>query len=125
MDPINALCPLDGRYSKTIAPLRAFFSESAYIRYRIVVEIAWLKALSAALPQLPPFSPAAIAHLDSIPANFTDAHAARVKELEATTNHDVKAIECVPHVDSMHFSSIMHTYVIAQCIIVTLCACTS
>ena len=93
MDPINSLTPLDGRYSKTIAPLRPFFSESAYIRYRIVVEIAWLKALSSNLPQLPPFSPSATAFLDSIAANFTDAHAARCKELEAVTNHDVKAIE--------------------------------
>ena len=96
MDPINALTPLDGRYSKTIAPLRPFFSESAYIRYRIIVEVAWLKALSSHLPQLPPFSPSAVAFLDSISANFTDEHATRCKELEAVTNHDVKAIECSP-----------------------------
>jgi adenylosuccinate lyase len=93
MDPINALTPLDGRYGKTIAPLCPFFSESAYIRHRIIVEVAWLKALSSHLPQLPPFSPSAIAHMDSIAANFTVAHAARCKELEAVTNHDVKAIE--------------------------------
>ncbi len=93
MDPIHALSPLDGRYGKTIAPLRPFFSEAAYIRYRIIVEIAWLKALSNHLPELPPFSAAATAHLDSIVANFTDAHAARCKELESVTNHDVKAIE--------------------------------
>jgi adenylosuccinate lyase len=93
MDSINALTPLDGRYCKTIAPLRPFFSESAYIRYRIIVEVAWLKAMSLHLPQLPPFSPSAADFLDSISSNFTDEHAARCKELESVTNHDVKAIE--------------------------------
>jgi adenylosuccinate lyase len=93
MDPMNALSPLDGRYCRTIAPLRAFFSEAAYIRHRIIVEVAWLKALSCNLPQLPPFSPSAAARLDSIAAHFSDSQAMRCKELESVTNHDVKAIE--------------------------------
>src|SRR5512139_3268664 len=92
---LTALSPLDGRYGSKTAPLRDFFSEYALIKYRVIVEIEWLKALAAepAIAEVPAFSAAAIALLDGIADRFSVADAERVKAIEATTNHDVKAVE--------------------------------
>ncbi len=92
---LTALSPLDGRYGSKIAVLRDFFSEYALIKYRVIVEIEWLKALAEepAIAEVPAFSPEAIALLDSIADHFSVADAERVKTIEATTNHDVKAVE--------------------------------
>jgi adenylosuccinate lyase len=92
---LTALSPLDGRYGSKTVPLRDFFSEYALIKYRVIVEIEWLKALAAepAIAEVPAFSLDAIALLDGIADNFSVADAERVKAIEATTNHDVKAVE--------------------------------
>ena len=90
--PLAALSPLDGRYSRGADPLRAYFSEQALIRYRSRVELEWLQALAAdkAIEELKGFSGKALAALVK---EFSDADAERIKDIEAQTNHDVKAIE--------------------------------
>lgn len=95
LNALTALSPLDGRYGSKTAPLRDFFSEYALIKYRVIVEIEWLKALAAepAIAEVPEFSAGAIALLDGIADNFSVADAGQVKSIEATTNHDVKAVE--------------------------------
>jgi adenylosuccinate lyase len=95
LSPLTALSPLDGRYAPKVAPLRALFSEYALIRFRVLVEIEWLKALAAEpqIAEVPAFSPATIEELDRLAREFSEADAARVKAIEAETNHDVKAIE--------------------------------
>ena len=95
LNALTALSPLDGRYGSKTAGLRDFFSEYALIKYRVIVEIEWLKALAAesAITEVPAFSTGAIALLDGIADNFSVADAERVKVIEATTNHDVKAVE--------------------------------
>jgi adenylosuccinate lyase len=92
---LTALSPLDGRYGGKTAILRDFFSEYALIKYRVIVEIEWLKALAAepAIAEVPAFSADAVALLDGIADRFSVADAERVKAIEATTNHDVKAVE--------------------------------
>ena len=92
---LMAISPLDGRYQASLAPFRRFFSEYGLIQYRVAVEIAWLKLLAqeAKLPEIPPLSPAAIAHLDTITNHFSENDALRVKTIEATINHDVKSVE--------------------------------
>jgi adenylosuccinate lyase len=92
---LTALSPLDGRYAQKVDALRGSFSEFALIRDRVRVEIAWLLALSdePAIGEVPPFSAAARAVLADIGASFAEADAARVKAIERTTNHDVKAVE--------------------------------
>ena len=92
---LTALSPLDGRYAAKVEALRAHFSEFGLIRNRVKVEIEWLKALAAesALSEVPVFSSATIAALDAVAAGFSEADAERVKEIERTTNHDVKAVE--------------------------------
>ncbi len=93
--PLTALSPLDGRYSGKVEPLRKYFSELALIRYRVEVEVEWLKALAAApaIKEVPKFSTATIKALDALVRGFTEADGATVKKIEARTNHDVKAIE--------------------------------
>ena len=93
--PLSALSPLDGRYHKQLAPLTAYCSEAALIRYRVRVEIEWLIALAQdpALAEVRAFSAETVAELRQAAAQFAEADAARVKEIEARTNHDVKAIE--------------------------------
>jgi len=93
--PLLSLSPLDGRYSDKLDELRGHFSEHGLIHNRVRVEIAWLKALAAepALIEIAPFSPATLAELDSVVAQFNADDSAAVKEIEATTNHDVKAME--------------------------------
>ena len=95
LSKLTALSPLDGRYHGKVDALRAYFSEFGLIRFRVMVEIEWLKALStqAGIPEIPPFSAAAIAQLDSLHAGFSEADALAIKSIEATTNHDVKAVE--------------------------------
>jgi adenylosuccinate lyase len=93
--PLTALSPLDGRYAGKVAALREHFSEFGLIRHRVRVEIAWLIALAdePAIPEVPPFSTSARAALEQAAQDFAPADAARIKEIERTTNHDVKAVE--------------------------------
>lgn len=95
LSPLTALSPLDGRYGSRMAGLRPLFSEFGLMKHRVQVEIEWLKALAAepAIKEVPPFSPATVAELDALAANFSEADAQAVKDIEAVTNHDVKAIE--------------------------------
>ncbi len=91
---LNAVSPIDGRYARQTSPLRAFFSESALIRYRVRVEIEYFIALcELPLPQLSGFDRGLFQKLRSIYLNFDEVDALRVKEFEQTTNHDVKAVE--------------------------------
>ncbi len=95
LSALNAVSPVDGRYgSKTIA-LRSIFSEFGLIRFRVEVEVRWLQQLSkhAGIPEVPAFSSATNALLDSIITNFNEADSQAVKDIERTTNHDVKAVE--------------------------------
>jgi len=92
---LTALSPLDGRYAAKTRALQAHFSEFALMRQRVRVEVEWLKALAAepAFIPLASFSAATIAELDRAAADFSLADAERIKAIEATTNHDVKAVE--------------------------------
>ena len=92
---LSALSPLDGRYHGKVDALRNYFSEVGLIRFRVLIEIEWLKALSTQtdIAEIPPFSAATIAQLDALNANFCEADALAIKTIEATTNHDVKAVE--------------------------------
>jgi adenylosuccinate lyase len=93
--PLTALSPLDGRYAAQLDALRPFFSEFGLIHHRVRVEIEWLIALSAepALGEIRPFAPATVAALRQLVDGFSETDGARVKAIEAETNHDVKAIE--------------------------------
>lgn len=95
LNSLTAVSPVDGRYGSKTSELRSIFSEYGLIRYRVLVEIEWLKTLAAhpEIPELPNLSEAAIAFLDQIFTDFQLADAERIKEIEATTNHDVKAVE--------------------------------
>ena len=90
-----ALSPLDGRYAGKVDALRPIFSEYGLIKARVKVEVEWLLALAdePGIVELAPFAPAAAARLRALADGFAPAHAARVKEIERTTNHDVKAVE--------------------------------
>jgi adenylosuccinate lyase len=92
---LTALSPLDGRYAAKVAPLRAIYSEYGLMRLRVQVEIHWLLALSAnpQIREVPPFSAPTIELLRSLLAGFSLEDASRIKDIEATTNHDVKAVE--------------------------------
>jgi adenylosuccinate lyase len=92
---LTALSPLDGRYAGKVDALRPIFSEYGLIRARVRVEIEWLLALAAepGIVELPAFSAAAAARLRALADGFDVAAAARVKAIERTTNHDVKAVE--------------------------------
>ena len=113
---LTALSPLDGRYSAKVADLRPYFSEFALIRYRVQLEIEWLKALSNAtgIAEVPPFSPATIAQLDALATNFSEADAESVKFIEARTNHDVKAVEywlrehLIKNAEAAHIAQFIH-----------------
>lgn len=91
----TALTPLDGRYSSKVGDLRPIFSEFGLIKYRSLVEVRWLQALAgeANIEEVPAFSVDANAQLDAIIDNFSVKDAESVKSIEATTNHDVKAVE--------------------------------
>ena len=92
---LTALSPLDGRYHGKVEVLRNYFSEFGLIRFRVLIEIEWLKALSAQtdIAEIAPFSAATAAQLDALNTNFSEDDALAIKTIEATTNHDVKAIE--------------------------------
>lgn len=95
LNALTAISPIDGRYARASAPLRTIFSEFGLIERRLRVEIAWLRALAAhpGIPEVAAFSAAAHARLDALLEGFTPAEAQRVKDIERTTNHDVKAVE--------------------------------
>jgi adenylosuccinate lyase len=92
---LTALSPLDGRYAAKVAALAAHFSEYGLIRHRVRVELEWLSALAAepAVPEIAAFAPATRDEIAAVAAAFAPADAARVKAIERTTNHDVKAVE--------------------------------
>ncbi|MYH70754.1 MAG: adenylosuccinate lyase [Gammaproteobacteria bacterium] len=95
LNQLTAISPIDGRYGSKTAELRAVFSEYGLIRRRVEVEIRWLQCL-AGYPEitgLPGLSPAAHRELEAIIRDFPEADAGRIKEIEKTTNHDVKAVE--------------------------------
>ncbi|MBU2098917.1 MAG: adenylosuccinate lyase, partial [Gammaproteobacteria bacterium] len=92
---LTAISPVDGRYRARTEALGAYFSEYALIRYRVLVEIRWLQQLAAlpGVPEAPVISAAGQSRLEHIIADFSEIDAERVKEIERTTNHDVKAVE--------------------------------
>ncbi|MEK7815948.1 MAG: adenylosuccinate lyase [Pseudomonadota bacterium] len=95
LSPLTAVSPLDGRYANATRALRPWFSEYGLIRLRVLVEVRWLQTLAdhPAIDEITPFAPAAVKQLHELTAHFSVDHAQRVKDIEATTNHDVKAIE--------------------------------
>lgn len=92
---LTALSPLDGRYASKVEALRPIFSEFGLMHRRVQVEIAWLLALAAEpkIAELPPFHANQVATLKAIADDFSEADGERIKAIEATTNHDVKAVE--------------------------------
>ena len=94
-DPLTALSPLDGRYAGKVSALAEVFSELGLIRARLRVEIAWLQALAAepGITEVPPFEQSAVTFLEQLGSGLSLADARRIKEIERTTNHDVKAVE--------------------------------
>ncbi|KGQ59385.1 adenylosuccinate lyase [Gallibacterium anatis] len=92
---LTALSPLDGRYQSKTDALRPIFSEYGLLRFRVTVEVRWLQKLAetTAIQEVPLLSKKAIDYLNDIIANFDVQDAQRIKEIEATTNHDVKAVE--------------------------------
>lgn len=95
MNALTALSPLDGRYASKCDALRPFLSEFGLIHARVTVEVRWLQALSnrPEIVEVAPFSSETNAALDAIVSNFSEEDANRIKEIERTTNHDVKAVE--------------------------------
>ncbi|HTN33325.1 MAG TPA: adenylosuccinate lyase [Marinobacter sp.] len=92
---LTAISPVDGRYGNRVSVFRNIFSEYGLIRNRVTVEIRWLQKLAAhpEITEIPPFSADANTYLDLLVSNFSVADAERVKRIERTTNHDVKAVE--------------------------------
>ena len=92
---LTALSPLDGRYASKVEALRPIFSEFGLMHRRVQVEIEWLLALAAdtRIVELPPFTASQVGTLKAISADFSVDDGARIKAIEATTNHDVKAVE--------------------------------
>ncbi|MEO2131502.1 MAG: adenylosuccinate lyase, partial [Microbacterium sp.] len=90
---LTAVSPIDGRYASKVSSLRHVFSEYGLIRLRVQVEVEWLKSLAGhpQIAEVPTLSNEALATLDGIANDFDVAGATRVKEIESTTNHDVKA----------------------------------
>ena len=95
LSTLTALSPVDGRYGTKTEGLRPIFSEFGLIRHRLLVEVRWLQALSEHpdIGEVPPLSPHANHLLEGIVANFSESDARRIKNIERTTNHDVKAVE--------------------------------
>ena len=95
MNALTALSPLDGRYASKCDALRPFLSEFGLIHARVTVEVRWLQALAnhPEITEVPAFSGETNAALDAIVSNFSEDDANRIKEIERTTNHDVKAVE--------------------------------
>ena len=108
MNTLTALSPIDGRYAAKVDSLRPFLSEFGLIHARVTVEVRWLQALAnhSDIGEIQPFSTATNQRLDDIVANFSEANAERIKEIEHTTNHDVKAVEYflkeqIAHIDEL------------------------
>lgn len=95
MNALLNICPLDGRYQNQLLDLQHYFTEYALIRYRLKVELAWWKALSNEenIQELSPFSSSALQFLENLENHFSVENASEVKQIEKTTNHDVKALE--------------------------------
>ncbi|MBS0509350.1 MAG: adenylosuccinate lyase [Proteobacteria bacterium] len=94
LSTITALSPLDGRYAAKLSALRPIMSEHGYMHRRVQVEVTWFIALSdAGFDEFKPLSPGARAYLQGLVKNFSEADTAAIKEIEKTTNHDVKAVE--------------------------------
>ncbi|UXI00344.1 adenylosuccinate lyase [Photobacterium sp. TY1-4] len=95
LSALTAVSPVDGRYGSKTSVLRSIFSEFGLLKYRTIVEIRWLQKLAAtdAIVEVPAFSAEANAYLDRIAAEFSEEDAQRIKTIERTTNHDVKAVE--------------------------------
>lgn len=93
--PLLAISPLDGRYENKCEDLAPYFSEYALMQYRVLVEVKWLQKLAShdGIPELEQISPEGLKYLDDLVENFSVQDAERIKEIEATTNHDVKAVE--------------------------------
>jgi len=92
---LTAVSPIDGRYARATTPLRDICSEYGLIRFRVLVEVRWLQRLSQnkQVAEVPAFTDATNKLLDNIVKNFSESDAQRVKDIESTTNHDVKAVE--------------------------------
>ncbi|HCU1240760.1 TPA: adenylosuccinate lyase [Morganella morganii] len=95
LSSLTAVSPVDGRYGDKTRALRDIFSEYGLLKFRVQVEVRWLQKLAACadIPEVLAFDDDAIAYLDAIVANFSEKDAMRIKEIERTTNHDVKAVE--------------------------------
>ncbi len=95
LSTLTALSPLDGRYASKCDALRPFLSEFGLIHARVTVEVRWLQALAnhPEIAEIKPFSTATNAALDAIVSDFSEQDALRIKDIERTTNHDVKAVE--------------------------------
>ena len=95
LSALSAISPVDGRYGSKVKSLRPIFSEFGLIKYRVTVEVRWLQKLAAtnAIAEVPAFSAQANDLLEGIVANFSEEDALSIKNIEATTNHDVKAVE--------------------------------
>ncbi|WP_133470286.1 adenylosuccinate lyase [Paraglaciecola marina] len=95
LSALTAVSPIDGRYGSKTAELRDIFSEFGLLKYRVVVEVRWLQKLAATpeIQEVPAFSTEANTLLDAIVSDFSEQDAARIKDIERTTNHDVKAVE--------------------------------
>jgi len=94
LSSLSALSPIDGRYAAKVDALRTTLSEAGFMHHRVKVEVSWLQALSqAGFDEIQPFSAEANAVLDKLVAEFSEADAQRIKDIEAVTNHDVKAVE--------------------------------
>ena len=95
LSELTALSPVDGRYAGKTSDLRQYFSEYGLIKHRVLVEVRWLQALAneAAIAEVPKFSDEANAYLEAILNNFSETDAQQIKDIERTTNHDVKAVE--------------------------------
>ncbi len=95
LSSLTAVSPVDGRYGDKVSPLRGIFSEYGLLKFRVQVEVRWLQKLAACaeIKEVPAFDTDANAFLDAIVDNFDEEDAARIKIIERTTNHDVKAVE--------------------------------
>ncbi|MBU3825818.1 MAG: adenylosuccinate lyase, partial [Candidatus Oceanisphaera merdipullorum] len=95
LSALTAISPVDGRYGSRTLELRTIFSEFGLLRFRVEVEVRWLQALAANadITEVPALSGEANALLDAIVADFNEADGQRIKDIERTTNHDVKAVE--------------------------------
>ncbi len=93
LNPLTAISPVDGRYFETVKPLASYFSEYALMQYRVQIEIEYLIALSGVVSELEDFPVYRIKDIRGIYKNFSEKNAEEIKEIEKTTNHDVKALE--------------------------------